>query len=301
MIFATEKEACEAWVEGFNAIPQDIIEKLMRAYYDNGIGDEIVEITPPSLYDRVYIYDDEWRGMHGEIIQTKYDGEDDLYMVRLDTPDDEGNREVVIASDSFEVERDNVLPMWGTMWAFGEHIDNDWLGGEFCENHFQEMADCGFRIYEQEDYGYIFGIDGAGYDFYESHWIPLYRARGLHWHREEPIAINAKAVKLNDDCTATIDAEFNRIPIEIKLNSADVCKLYFDRDDAFSREDVENEIEYIIDTEPMTDEEIKYLREHVDIICSLYDDIRSEDASWHADLNYAIREVLSAMDNENNP
>lgn len=47
------------------------------------------------------------------------------------------------------------------------------------------MADCGFRIYEQEDLGYVFGIDGAGYDFYSEHWIPLYKARGLHWHKEE--------------------------------------------------------------------------------------------------------------------
>ena len=28
-------------------------------------------------------------------------------------------------------------------------------------------------------------IDGAGYDFYESHWIPLYKARGLQWHETE--------------------------------------------------------------------------------------------------------------------
>lgn len=46
------------------------------------------------------------------------------------------------------------------------------------------MADCGFRVYKQEDYEYIFGIDGAGYDFYESHWCPLYKARGLHWHKD---------------------------------------------------------------------------------------------------------------------
>lgn len=47
------------------------------------------------------------------------------------------------------------------------------------------MADCGFRIYESDDFGgYIFGIDGAGYDFYDAHWIPLYKARGLRWHKE---------------------------------------------------------------------------------------------------------------------
>ena len=47
------------------------------------------------------------------------------------------------------------------------------------------MSNLGFRIYYNEDWGYFFGIDGAGYDFYTEHWIPLYKARGLHWHKEE--------------------------------------------------------------------------------------------------------------------
>ena len=34
-------------------------------------------------------------------------------------------------------------------------------------------------------FGYIFGIDGAGYDFYEDHWIPLYKERGIQWHDKE--------------------------------------------------------------------------------------------------------------------
>ena len=74
------------------------------------------------------------------------------------------------------------LPMWGTMWSFGDSADDYWLekrGG------LELMAECGFRIYEQEDFGYLFGIDGAGYSFMEAHWIPLYKARGLRWHREE--------------------------------------------------------------------------------------------------------------------
>ena len=70
--------------------------------------------------------------------------------------------------------------MWGTMWSFTDSSDNSWLEDK---KNLQTMADCGFRIYEQEDYGYIFGIDGAGYDFYEAHWIPLYKARGLEWHK----------------------------------------------------------------------------------------------------------------------
>lgn len=72
------------------------------------------------------------------------------------------------------------FPMWGTMWSFGDIADEWWL-----DNNLEVMKECGFRIYESEDYGYVFGIDGAGYDFYASHWLPLYNARGLRWHKEE--------------------------------------------------------------------------------------------------------------------
>jgi hypothetical protein len=71
------------------------------------------------------------------------------------------------------------IPMWGAMWSFNSSADNWWLDDS---NNLQKMADCGFRIYRQEDFEYIFGIDGGGYDFYEAHWIPLYKARGLQWH-----------------------------------------------------------------------------------------------------------------------
>lgn len=72
MKFETIKEATQEWVNGFNAIPQGVIEKLMKNDFD-----EVTEITPPSMYDRVSIFGDEWAGQSGEIIETKYDGEDD--------------------------------------------------------------------------------------------------------------------------------------------------------------------------------------------------------------------------------
>ena len=71
------------------------------------------------------------------------------------------------------------LPMWSTMWAFGLRIDEDWA-----RENLEEIGKCGFKIFESEDYGIVIGIDGAGYDFYEDHWIPLYDARGLKWHEE---------------------------------------------------------------------------------------------------------------------
>lgn len=129
MAYDTIREAAEAWVNGFNAIPISVVEKLWE---HSGYVD-FAEITPMD--------------------------EDEEF----DTP----------------------FPMWGTMWAFDDSADQEWANGEYLGPHLKEMADCGFRIYESEDWGLVFGIDGAGYDFYESHWILLYKERGLQWHKEE--------------------------------------------------------------------------------------------------------------------
>ena len=77
-------------------------------------------------------------------------------------------------------EPDSVLPMWGWMWSFGDSCDEEWL-----EDNIGTMSKLGFRIYCHDEFGYWFGIDGAGYSFMDEHFIPLYKARGLHWHKEE--------------------------------------------------------------------------------------------------------------------
>ena len=172
MCYNTLTEACRAWVEGFNAIPQSALRKIVDH------DDSIQEITPPAVGDRVYIFDDdEHSGEYGKITETKYDEEEDLYLIKLDNGGD-----AVLSKDCFEVEYENFWPIWGYLWSFGEQIDEDWVRGTYCESHLQEMANCGFRIYDSEDFGLIFGIDGAGYSFYDSHFVPLYKARGLQWH-----------------------------------------------------------------------------------------------------------------------
>lgn len=72
------------------------------------------------------------------------------------------------------------LPMWGTAWTTGCVLDEEWI-----KNNIDVMKKCGFDVYESEELGVFFGINGAGYDFYDSHWIPLYEYRGLKWHDEE--------------------------------------------------------------------------------------------------------------------
>lgn len=172
MKFDTIKEACQLWVErDMNQVPTSVVEKLMQVsdYSD------ITEITPPAEYDRISIFSGDYAGEDGEIVRCVGDDE---YIVELDSskyPDP-----VTVFEDEFEVQRDDCLPMWGTMWEFKDVCDEQWL-----ENNLQAVANCGFRIYESEDYGYLIGINGAGYDFYQSHWLPLYKARGLHWHTED--------------------------------------------------------------------------------------------------------------------
>ncbi len=87
-----------------------------------------------------------------------------------------------VTSSEGEVENYDMLPAWGTMWSFGDGCNSDWLR---LGDGIQQMSNCGFRIYESKEFGYFFGIDGTGYDFYEAHWLPLYNARGLRWHDTE--------------------------------------------------------------------------------------------------------------------
>jgi hypothetical protein len=162
------KRAAKKWVSGFNSIPTEIIRKL-AVHCGEEEFTEVREITPPKIGSRVYIYD---KG-YGEII----DGIDEqcCYMIRLDDWD-----KIIKAPEyKFDVIYDNSLPAWSEMWSFGDKTDMWWLDEPHNQN---KMAACGFRIYEQKDFGYIFGVDNIGYNLCQSRWIPLYKARGLEWH-----------------------------------------------------------------------------------------------------------------------
>lgn len=163
----TKSDATHEWVREFNAIDRSIIEKLMSLDIDDW-----TEVTMPCVGDRVYCFD---LATYGEVV----DIDNNDYAIDLDD-----GTEIALGTSNFEfeVERYDSLPMWGTMWSFGNSLDDEWLSNY---GGVKLMSECGFRIFHSEKFGYFFGIDGAGYDFYEAHWIPLYEARGLHWHEEE--------------------------------------------------------------------------------------------------------------------
>ena len=156
----TIREAAEAWVTTFNAIQQGMIERLMLHDYDDWH-----EVTIPIAGDQVYVYElpenIETLENEGEIIS--FDKESKLYSIML-----YDGIQISIAEDCFEVKYDASLPMWGTMWSFHDGCDDWWLEEG---DGIQIMSECGFRVYESDEFGYFFGIDGCGYDFYEKKYI----------------------------------------------------------------------------------------------------------------------------------
>lgn len=168
----TLREAVELWVNrDMTAIPMTVVEKLLTI---SGYSD-IEEVTPITKYSKV------WSNEHqevGEVSKITLNDVEDL----IATVDFENGETHDVPIEDLSPKDEAKLPMWNTMWAFSDPCDADWLDDE---DNQRKMAECGFRIYESEDYGYIFGIDGAGYSFYEEHWIPLYKARGLRWHKED--------------------------------------------------------------------------------------------------------------------
>lgn len=157
-------EATQHWVYGFNAIPTAMIARLMEQK-----PEEWAEVTISTIGDTIYVYD---AGINGTITAQVEDG----YQILLDN-----GMEIIATANEFTLVQPDILPMWSTMWSFGDSVDDNWLKNGA---GLTALSECGFSVFYHEEFGYFFGIDGAGYDFYEEHWIPLYIARGLHWHNQ---------------------------------------------------------------------------------------------------------------------
>ena len=163
----TISDAAHKWVSEFNAIPQSMIERLMRA-----APDEWEELTLPHAGSRVHVFDlpDSCDTLEhlGEIVA--YAADLNKYRVDLD-----GGPSILVEPDNLEVVDEDTLPMWGTMWSFGDSCDDYWLG---YADGIRVMSDCGFRIYQHEEWGYF------------------YKSRGLQWH--DPAAEKAEEMRSKD-------------------------------------------------------------------------------------------------------
>lgn len=71
-------------------------------------------------------------------------------------------------------------PIWDTWFEPVDSFVYDKLA-----NMYEELAEMGFTIIERDCVFWGLGIDGAGFDFYEAFWIPLYKMLGFKWHDED--------------------------------------------------------------------------------------------------------------------
>lgn len=158
------QEAIRKFVSELNRIPTTMVSELYKNRPEN-----LIELTPPKEDDTVYHH----RFGEGRVILVDYGQQNavvDFYTYG----------ENVVALEELEVERDDFLPVWGYMWMFDDLIDEEWA-----RKNPHLISQCGFRIYKDQDNDWLFiGINGAGYDFFEEHWKPLYLARGLKWHKD---------------------------------------------------------------------------------------------------------------------
>ena len=79
--------------------------------------------------------------------------------------------------------------MWGTMFVVNDPVDKRAIQAllqpvEDEEDELygtQEVGATGISAFDIDE-EIVLGIHGAGYDFYQHHWIPLYEALGYAWH-----------------------------------------------------------------------------------------------------------------------
>lgn len=148
----------QEWVNGFNAVPTRMIEKLWKAYpYD------WCEVTCPVKGDRVYVFETG----SGEVIDFCHNNR--FYKVRLDNGLIWRGR-----ADLMEIDDNTRTLLWKTVWSFSDSLDNDWIDWR---DGIQTMSRCGFRIFKSFEFGYFFGIDETVYKFCDQLWILLYKAR----------------------------------------------------------------------------------------------------------------------------
>lgn len=83
-------------------------------------------------------------------------------------------------------------PMWSTVFVVGNDVDQRKIEELLVEDTDEESETFGVQMVGETgimaqtiDDELILGINGAGYDFYDSHWIPLYNALGYEWHDEK--------------------------------------------------------------------------------------------------------------------
>ena len=131
----------------FNDIRLDNVQKIFPNWFENALT---VEPTNQDLDDSGYI------------------------------PKDMTENEIDEAKNELMDQQREI--MWSTLFEAKDNTIKDWI----LENSDKIISEAGFTIIDlsrenEGEYqtGVFLGVNGAGYDFYEAHWIPLYKIFGV--------------------------------------------------------------------------------------------------------------------------
>lgn len=169
-------EAARRLVNGFSCIPYGWA-KLIAQHIDD---DECVALP---MWGTLFKVED---GCDNRSIKKM------LVAIGVSTDDDISDIREFIEEKGIDVTLDDYL--------LGEPEDEDYdlekvvdaVNEEWRESYDEDcaLADSGWEavgttglIAREFDGHLLLGVNGAGYDFFESHWIPLYKALGYSWHK----------------------------------------------------------------------------------------------------------------------
>jgi len=131
----------------FNDIRLDNVQKIFPNWFGNTLT---VEPTNQNLHDSGYI------------------------------PKDMTENEIDEAKNELMDQQREI--MWSTLFEAKDNTIKDWI----LENYEKIISEVGFTIIDlsrenegEYETGVFLGVNGAGYDFYEAHWIPLYKIFGV--------------------------------------------------------------------------------------------------------------------------
>lgn len=85
--------------------------------------------------------------------------------------------ESILYPDNFDENEDDepLYPMWNYLFEAKDEFLSDIL-----KKRVNELAEIGIYLMEVEETNAMMFVRGAGYDFYKSHWTPLY-TKVLKW------------------------------------------------------------------------------------------------------------------------
>jgi len=138
----------------FNQINHDVIKKCFNDC-------DFEYISEPSLTIQAYHYFD-CHGNEEKIKKEFKESEEEDYGTWLQENYEDEIRDAWMESEHY--------PMWSTLFEAKEGFLSEWI-----DNHVDELYGIGIGVMMGGDYfNSMLFIAGAGYNFYEAHWIPLY-------------------------------------------------------------------------------------------------------------------------------